>query len=100
MYLEWRRLNRTGLRRDHERSIPLYERTRLTRTYVSTLVPGLLQTRTYATALLRTITEFQGTPDDVPDAVEARLRRSDVIRDGRHRFSILIEEAVLGFQGL
>ncbi len=98
MYLEWRRLNRTGLRREHERTTPLYERTKLTRTYVSTLVPGLTQTRGYATALLQTITNFQSTPDDVAHAVEARMRRSNVIRDGRHQFGIVIEESVLYFQ--
>ena len=98
MYVHWKRLHRTGLRRIHETTVPLYERTRGFRVYCSNVVPGLLQTRGYATALLTSITGFQGTPDDVADAVEARLSRSRVIREGDHRFSLLVEESVLRYR--
>src|SRR5437762_2541486 len=74
MYVEWRRLHRTGLRRTQEARRPLYERTRLFKAYCSTVVPGMLQTPEYATALLSAITAFQGTPDDVEQAVQARMR--------------------------
>lgn len=95
MYEEWLRIHRTGMRRAQERSTPLYESTRLMRTYCSNVVPGLLQTPAYASALMSSITHFQGTPDDVADAVKARIARSNVIRDGGHRFAILVEETVL-----
>ncbi|MEV4255499.1 helix-turn-helix transcriptional regulator [Spirillospora sp. NPDC049652] len=98
MYVEWRRLHRTGLRRTQEARVPLYERTRLMRVYCSTVVPGLFQTPGYARALLTAITQFQGTPDDVDEAVEARMGRNEVLRRGNHRFVILIEEAVLRYQ--
>jgi hypothetical protein len=42
-----------------------------------------------------TISAFRGTPDDVGDAVEARMRRSRVIYEGDHRFATLIEENTL-----
>lgn len=95
MYVHWRRIHRTGIRRSQEATVPLYERTRRFRVYCSNVVPGLLQTAGYATALLSTITEFQGTPDDVPEAVQARLARSRVIRSGDHQFALLVEESVL-----
>ncbi|GAA1995251.1 helix-turn-helix transcriptional regulator [Catenulispora subtropica] len=95
MYVQWKRLHRSGLRRIHETTVPLYARTRNFRVYCSNVVPGLLQTREYATALLSAITSFQGTPDDVAEAVDARLARSRVIREGDHRFSLLVEESVL-----
>lgn len=76
MYVQWRQLHRDGMRRVHEKSTPLYERTAHFRVYASNVVPGMLQTAGYATGLLRSITAFQGTPDDVADAVQARLRRS------------------------
>ncbi|GAB2929490.1 helix-turn-helix domain-containing protein [Streptomyces mayteni] len=98
MYIEWRRLQRGGLRRLQESRVPLYERTRLFRTYSSQVFPGLLQTPEYAAALLASISEFHGTPDDVAEAVEARMARSDIIRRGRQRFVILIEESVLRYQ--
>jgi transcriptional regulator with XRE-family HTH domain len=98
MYVEWRQLHRAGLRHIHEASMPLYEETRAFRVYCSNVIPGLLQTAPYATALLSAITDFQGTPDDVADAVAARVARSHVIREGDHRFALLVEESVLRYR--
>ncbi|MGZ3097921.1 helix-turn-helix domain-containing protein [Streptomyces sp. H72] len=95
MYLEWRRVQRTGLRRLQESRIPLYERTRQFRVYSSSVIPGFLQTFEYAAALLGSIARVHGTPDDVEDAAAARVERSHIIRDGDHRFAILLEESVL-----
>ncbi|MFE2497440.1 helix-turn-helix domain-containing protein [Streptomyces scopuliridis] len=95
MYVEWRRLQRTGLRRLQESYVPLFERTRVFRIYCSNVVPGLLQTDAYARALLGSITAFRETPDDVSEAVAARMERSRVIREGNHRFALLVEESVL-----
>jgi transcriptional regulator with XRE-family HTH domain len=95
MYLEWRRTHRTGMRRAQEGVVPLYERTRLFRVYSANVVPGLVQTPGYATALMKSFTRFQGTPDDVAEAVAARMARSHVVREGDHRFHLILEEAVL-----
>jgi transcriptional regulator with XRE-family HTH domain len=98
MYTEWRRLHRTGLRRTQEARRPLYERTRLFRVYCSTVIPGFLQTPGYAKALLSAITAFQGTPDDVDDAVAARINRNRILTSAGHRFTMLIEESVLRYR--
>ena len=98
MYMEWRRLNRTGLRRLQESRLPLYERTRLFRVYCSTVVPGFLQTPGYAKALMSAITTFQGTPDDVADALEARMSRNRILGAAGHHFTMLIEESVLRYR--
>ncbi|MFD8228315.1 helix-turn-helix domain-containing protein [Streptomyces massasporeus] len=98
MYVHWRQIHRDGMRRVHEKTVPLYERTAHFRVYASNVVPGMLQTADYATGLLRSITAFQGTPDDVADAVQARLNRSRVVHEGNHRFGLLLEEAVLYYQ--
>ncbi|WP_406508074.1 helix-turn-helix domain-containing protein [Streptomyces sp. NBC_00212] len=96
MYVEWRRVQRSGLRQLQESYLPLYERTRVFRTYCANVVPGVLQTHAYATALMRSISEFHETPDDVAGAVEARLARSArVVRQGDHRFALVLEESVL-----
>jgi Domain of unknown function (DUF5753) len=95
MYVEWRRLNPAGLRRAQESRRPLYERTRLFKAYCSAVVPGFLQTPDYARALLSAITEFRGTPNDVEEAVEARISRNRMLRSGTHRFALLVEESVL-----
>jgi transcriptional regulator with XRE-family HTH domain len=95
MYTEWRRLQPAGMRREQERRIPLYERTKVFKSYVGTVVPGFLQTPAYATALLSSISVFHGTPDDVDDAVEARMSRNRIVRSGNHRFFAIVEEGVL-----
>jgi transcriptional regulator with XRE-family HTH domain len=95
MYVEWRRLQPAGMRRDQENRVPLYERTKVFKAYVGTVVPGFLQTPEYATALLSVIGAFHGTPDDVADAVAVRMQRRRLLQSGGHRFAALLEEAVL-----
>jgi hypothetical protein len=95
MYLEWRRLQPAGMRRVQETHVPLFERTRLFKAYCSTVVPGLLQTPAYAGALLSVISAFHGTPDDVEDAVAARISRNRIVWSGNRRFAAIVEEAVL-----
>ncbi|MCD0453441.1 DUF5753 domain-containing protein [Actinocorallia sp. API 0066] len=95
VYVEWKRTQRAGLRRLQIAKVPLYERTEHLRVYASQVVPGMLQTRGYATALLTSITERFGTPNDVAEAVEARLARQRVMRTPGHRFTFVLEESVL-----
>lgn len=95
MYLEWRRIQPAGMRRVQDAHVPLFERTRLFKAYCSAVVPGFLQAPAYATALLSAITAFHGTPDDVADAVAARMSRNRMVRSGNHRFAAIVEEAVL-----
>ncbi len=95
MYVGWRRLHQSGMRRNQQADVPLYESTRQFHVYLSNVMPGLTQTQAYGAALLRLITEFQGTPDDSEAAAAARVERNQVMRRGDHRFALLIEEHVL-----
>jgi transcriptional regulator with XRE-family HTH domain len=95
MYIEWRRLQPAGMRRDQENRLPVHERTKVLKAYVGTVVPGFLQTPEYATALLSAIRDFHGTPDDVADAVAVRMQRKRLVRSGNHRYAAIVEEAVL-----
>lgn len=98
MYTEWRRKSRTGLKQLQNSYVPLFKATKLFRIYSPTMVPGLLQTEGYARGLMSTITRFRGIPDDVADAVAARLERSRIIHEPGRRFSMVIEEPVLHYQ--
>ena len=95
MYTEWRRVQPAGMRRDQENRVPLWERTKVLKSYVGTVIPGFLQTPEYATALLTSISAFHGTPDDVAEAVGVRMQRRRLVQSGQHRFVALLEEAVL-----
>jgi transcriptional regulator with XRE-family HTH domain len=98
MYMDWRRKVRTGLKQLQNSYVPLYKATKLFRIYSPTLVPGLLQTEGYALGLLSSITRFRDIPNDVAEAVAARLERSRIIHEPGHRFAMVIEEAVLYYQ--
>ncbi|EKX63922.1 XRE family transcriptional regulator [Streptomyces ipomoeae] len=98
IYQEWRRLQRNGMRKVQEDFYTLHEQAQVCRVYVSNVVPGFFQTPAYATALMETITDFQGTPNDVPEAVAARVARSRFLYEGGHRFVVLMEECVLRYR--
>lgn len=96
MWVEWSRLERGGLRRAQEVVVPLYERTKNFRAYDSWLIPGVLQTAGYTTALLEAITARRDVPgDDIPEAVAVRMARQRTIHEGEHTFAIVLEESVL-----
>jgi transcriptional regulator with XRE-family HTH domain len=95
MYTEWRRIERTGLRVSNEVERPLWERTRRFRIYANFLIPGPVQTEAYVRAVLRSIAIRGNLPDDVEETVRVRLDRQHVVRDGDHRFAIIIEESAL-----
>lgn len=96
MWVEWRRMERAGLRRAQEAVLPLFERTRRFRAYSSWFVPGLLQTPRYTEDVLRAVQRRRVTVDDVADAVAVRMERQRVLYEGQRRFAFLVEEGVLG----
>ncbi|MFR9722916.1 helix-turn-helix domain-containing protein [Streptomyces sp. MS19] len=98
MYTEWRRTMRTGLRHLQESYTSLFEQTTLFRAYSSRIVPGLLQTEGYATALLRGVARLHNVPDDSAAAAAARMERSRVLHRPGRRAVLLIEESVLQYQ--
>ncbi|WP_200307369.1 helix-turn-helix domain-containing protein [Streptomyces adelaidensis] len=99
MYREWRLQIRNGLKDFQDSRVQLYRETRLFRVYSSTLVPGLLQTEGYASAVLGIAARVGDLAvDDSSEAARARVERSRVIHEPGHRFVFLIEEAVLRYQ--
>ncbi|MFF7593302.1 helix-turn-helix domain-containing protein [Kitasatospora purpeofusca] len=95
MWVEWRRMERSGLKRAQQAVAPLFERTTRFRAYSSWLVPGLLQTHGYTGDVLRAVQQRRVAVDDVADAVAVRMGRQRVLRDGHRRFAFLLEESVL-----
>ncbi|MYT35934.1 DNA-binding protein [Streptomyces sp. SID8356] len=88
-------MEQDGLARPQRERLPLYERTRRFRSYSSALVPGLIQTRGYTEAVLRAVQRRRVDVDDVAEAVEVRMERQCLLREGGRRFSFLVEESVL-----
>lgn len=99
MWLDWRRAERTGLLHLNLQVRSIFEQTRLLRAYSSKVVPGLLQSAGYTTAVLSAIRESRKVPvDDVEQAVVERMARQHVLREGDHRFVFIVEEAVLRYR--
>jgi transcriptional regulator with XRE-family HTH domain len=101
MWIEWRRMERSGLRVAQERRLPLYERTRQFRAYSCWRIPGLIQTEDYTRAVLRAYQQRRGLRDDVEAAVTSRMRRQRILRRDGRTAAFVIEESVLrnGFGG-
>lgn len=95
MFIEWRRMEQTGLKRAQESVLPLWERTRRFRTYSPWIIPGAVQTASYTRAVLRSFMERRDLPDDVDEAVKVRTDRLRLLHEGDHTFAVLIEESVL-----
>jgi transcriptional regulator with XRE-family HTH domain len=95
MYIEWRRQTRAGMKRLMLNPVPLYERTKLFRIYEHSSVPGLFQTAAYSAAILEYFIGFLGAPNDLDAAIEARMKRQDIVYSGDRRFVVILEENAL-----
>ncbi|TCO38148.1 helix-turn-helix protein [Kribbella antiqua] len=99
MWLDWRRAERNGLKHLNVSVRDIYERTRQFRSYCQSMIPGLLQTPEYTTAVLASLRERrQVQVDDVASAVAERMDRQHVLYEGDHRFAFVLELAALRYQ--
>jgi transcriptional regulator with XRE-family HTH domain len=99
MWVSYQRLNRGGLAKAQESVRPGYEDSALVRSYQPKIIPGLLQTAAYTTALLEDARDRQRVQrDDVTEAVAERARRQRVLTRAGHRFVFVIEEPVLRYR--
>jgi transcriptional regulator with XRE-family HTH domain len=94
-FAEWRRIMRSGTRRRQQASATVYERARLFRIYEPAVVPGLLQTRDYAVAVLSSFIDFVRVPDDAEQGATARLERQKVLTHGDRRFHMVLGQQAL-----
>ncbi|MFL4491728.1 helix-turn-helix domain-containing protein [Streptomyces sp. VTCC 41912] len=95
MWIQWSRMERTGLRRAQQAVLPIYQRTRRFRWYSPAFIPGLLQTCAYTEDVLRAVQRRRVEIDDVADAVAVRMDRQRVLYEGQKRFAFLMEQPVL-----
>lgn len=91
----WRRQLREGHRARQEQD--LFEEAEATtiQAFDTAAVPGLLQTPDYARHILRSQAEFFGVPDDVDEAVQARMRRQNILYDTGRTIDLLMTESAL-----
>lgn len=95
MYMEWRRVLGVGTRRRQAVSRTLESNSRLVRWFEPVLVPGLLHTAEYASAVMRRVIDFYQVPDDLDAGVAARLQRQHVLYRRGHQFRFIIAQQAL-----
>lgn len=95
MWVEWRRMERAGLKHAQVAVRPLFERTSRFRAYSSWFIPGLIQSRTYTEAVLRAVQRRRVEVDDVAAAVDARMERRQLLHQPGRTWAFLLEESVL-----
>lgn len=98
MFVDWRRMERTGLKLAQESVNPLWERTKRFRIYSGWLIPGPIQTHDYIAALLTSIMTRRDLPDDIAAATQVRVERQHVVSQPDRRFAIILEESVLHYR--
>jgi transcriptional regulator with XRE-family HTH domain len=97
-HAEWQRQLRGGLKSHQSEIAEINARTRFFRVFEPTYVPGLLQTAEYARArFAQSITVFK-VPNDIDEAVQARMQRQDVLYRPEKRFHFVLTEAVLRYR--
>jgi transcriptional regulator with XRE-family HTH domain len=95
-YLEFRRQSRAGLKRVlGAHTLKRYRQTAVFRIYEHNVIPGLFQTADYSAAMLSFWIRFLDAPNDLEEAVAARMARQEVVRSGGKRFVVIIEEQAL-----
>jgi transcriptional regulator with XRE-family HTH domain len=91
---------RTGLNATQKLlSGDMWERVQLHRAYQTKVIPGLLQTESYMTAILAGVRRERGVEvDDVAEAVAERIGRQGYLLQRGRQFQFIVEEPVLRFR--
>ncbi|WP_368862398.1 helix-turn-helix domain-containing protein [Frankia sp. Mgl5] len=97
-HAEWQRILRAGLKPRQQELIEWDARTRLFRAFEATVIPGLLQTAEYARARFAESIRRLKLPNDINDAVAARVRRQEILYRPDKRFHFVLTEAALRFR--
>ncbi|RSM55059.1 DNA-binding protein [Actinoplanes sp. ATCC 53533] len=95
MYVEWRRRLRAGTRARQEKLISIEGETEFMRWHEPILIPGLLHTAEYATAVLQRVAAFYEVPNDVDAGVSARMEMQQILYSPHHRFHFVIGQQAL-----
>lgn len=91
----WRRQLSAGHAPVQDRYVVEYRRTATMRGYEVSVIPGLFQTPAYARQLLAQNADLMHSPRDTDAAVQARIRRQEVLYEPGKLFRVLIWEAAL-----
>jgi transcriptional regulator with XRE-family HTH domain len=97
-HAEWNRLLKAGMK-SHQGSLAQQdEKTKLYRGFESTVIPGLIQTPDYARARFAQVVMVHKVPNDINEAVRARMQRQEMLYRQDKRFHFILTEAALRYR--
>jgi len=95
-YVEFRRQARAGLKRVvGPHTLERYLTTSTFRIFEHNAIPGLFQTVAYCESMVSFWIEFMNIPNDLRQAVEARMARNEVLTWPGKKFHVVLEEQAL-----
>jgi transcriptional regulator with XRE-family HTH domain len=97
-HAEWQRVLRAGMKSHQLTLSQLDQRTRFYRGFENTVVPGLTQTPEYARARFAQVVMVHKVPNDIDEAVKARMQRQEMLYRPDKRFHFVITEAALRYR--
>jgi transcriptional regulator with XRE-family HTH domain len=97
-HAEWQRILKTGLKPRQKEHLEWDQKTRLFRAFEATVIPGLLQTAEYARFRFAEGIRRLKLPNDINEAVAARVQRQEILYRPDKRFHFVLTEAALKFR--
>jgi transcriptional regulator with XRE-family HTH domain len=97
-HAEWQRVLKPGLKAHQTELAEQDQKTRFYRAFENTAIPGLLQTPDYARARFEQAVQMHAIPNDVDDAVKARMQRQEMLYRSDKRFHFILTESALRFR--
>lgn len=97
-HAEWSRLLKSGMK-SHQGSLAQQdEKTKLYRGFENAVIPGLIQTPEYARARFAQAVMVHKVPNDINEAVRARMQRQEMLYRPDRRFHFVLTEAALRYR--
>ncbi|MGH8603500.1 MAG: Scr1 family TA system antitoxin-like transcriptional regulator, partial [Gammaproteobacteria bacterium] len=97
-HAEWQRLLKAGMRLHQAELAEQDQKTKLYRAFESATIPGLLQTPEYARARFAQAVMVHKTPNDINEAVRARMQRQEMLYRPDKRFHFVLTEGALRYR--
>jgi transcriptional regulator with XRE-family HTH domain len=97
-HAEWQRLLKAGMK-SHQDSLAQHDdKTKFYRGFDNTVIPGLIQTPEYARSRFAQVAMVHKVPNDINEAVRARMQRQEILYRPDKRFHFVLTEAVLRYR--
>ena len=97
-HAEWQRLLKAGMKSHQGTLAQQDEKTKFYRGFDNTIIPGLIQTPEYARARFAQVAMVHKVPNDINEAVRARMQRQEMLYRSDKRFHFVLTEAALRYR--